>query len=93
MCARTVRDALSLSADYWRLVIDEDKQLRLAEHEHGLRLLIEPRVMHPPAAFDMDMLYGVRMLSLVLGRPVEGLGISIGLGHDLLLDPRIRQPQ
>lgn len=81
--ARTVRDALALSADYWRLVIDEEKQLRLTEHEHGLRLLIEPRVMHPPAAFDMDMLYGVRMLSLVLGRPVEGLGISIGLQHAL----------
>jgi hypothetical protein len=43
----------------------EEKQLHLAEHEHGLRLLIEPRVMHPPAAFAMDMLYGVRMLSLV----------------------------
>lgn len=81
--ARTVRDALSLSADYWRLVIDEEKQLRLVDGEHGPRLLIEPRVMHPPAAFDMDMMYGVRMLSLLLGRPVDGLGISLGLAHAL----------
>lgn len=79
--ARTVRDALSLSADYWRLVIDEGKQLRLVETEHGWRLLIETRIVHPPPAFDMDMVYGVRWLSLVLGRPVEGLGISLGLAH------------
>jgi len=81
--SRTVRDALSLSADYWRLVIDEDKQLRLVDGDHGLRLLIETRVMHPPAAFDMYMLYGVRWLSLVLGRSVEELGVSLGLAHAL----------
>ncbi len=81
--ARTVRDALSLSTDYWRLVIDEEKALRLVDGVHGPRLLIEPRVTHPPAAFDMDMMYGVRMLSLVLGRAVEGLGVSLGLAHAL----------
>jgi len=81
--ARTVRDALSLSADYWRLVIDEEKQLRLVDGRSGWRLLIETRAMHPPAAFDMDMLYGVRWLSLVLGRSVEELGITLGLAHTL----------
>lgn len=79
--ARTVRQAMEQAVAYWRLVIDEEKVVRLAPRGEALRLLIEPRVRHPAAAYEMDLCYVLRMMSLLLGRPVEGMGLVLGLGH------------
>ncbi|MFG6490402.1 AraC family transcriptional regulator ligand-binding domain-containing protein [Roseateles sp. BYS78W] len=79
--ARTVQEAMAQAVGYWRLVIDEEKSVRLVARGDALRLLIEPRVRHPVAAYEMDLCYVLRMMSLLLGRPSEGLGLMLGLGH------------
>jgi len=47
----------------------------------ALRLIIEPRIPHPAAAYEMDLCYVLRMMSLLLGRPGQDMGLSLGLGH------------
>ncbi|PKO67397.1 MAG: hypothetical protein CVU22_11970 [Betaproteobacteria bacterium HGW-Betaproteobacteria-16] len=79
--ARTVQQAMEQATTYWRLVIDEEKVVRLANHGDALRLLIEPRIPHPAAAYEMDLCYVLRMMSLLLGRPGQDMGLSLGLGH------------
>lgn len=79
--ARTVQQAMEQAVSYWRLVIDEEKGVRLASRGEALRLLIEPRIRHPAPAYEMDLCYVLRMMSLLLGRPVEGMGLRLGLGH------------
>lgn len=79
--ARTVQQAMAQAVTYWRLVIDEEKQVGLAAHGDALRLVITPRVRHPAPAYEMDLCYVLRMMSLLLGRPVPDLGLKLGLGH------------
>ncbi|HEY0957384.1 MAG TPA: AraC family transcriptional regulator ligand-binding domain-containing protein [Roseateles sp.] len=79
--ARTVQQAMAQAVSYWRLVIDEEKQVGLVPHGDALRLLITPRVRHPAPAYEMDLCYVLRMMSLLLGRPVQDLGLTLGLGH------------
>ncbi|RZJ11621.1 MAG: AraC family transcriptional regulator [Rubrivivax sp.] len=79
--ARTVQQAMEQAVTYWRLVIDEEKVVRLGQSGDALRLLIEPRIRHPAAAYEMDLCYVLRMMSLLLGRPVAEMGLTLGLGH------------
>lgn len=79
--ARTVQQAMAQAVAYWRLVIDEEKDVRLAVRGDALRLVIEPRLRHPASAYEMDLCYVLRMMSLLLGRPVDGMGLTLGLGH------------
>lgn len=77
--ARTVMDALQASASYWRLVADEEKAITLEQRPDGVRLLIQPRLLHPPAAFELDFCYVLRMMSLMLGQPTDR--VSLGFAH------------
>lgn len=79
--ARTVMDALKLSASYWRLVADEEKEITLEQRSDGVRLLIRPRLAHLPAAFELDFCYVLRMMSLMLGQPTAR--VSLGFAHEM----------
>jgi AraC-like DNA-binding protein len=79
--ARTLGDALQLAAAYWRLVADEDKDIRLDADGNGLKLTIWPRIAHPPATFEVDLSYAVKLVGLMLGQPVGTL--AVGFAHPL----------